>query len=746
MSVAGDGTKVAESQAEPQVDETPEAQAAPELDEAMPKPEADDLSPLAALEAELAEQADEEEALDEGALAGPCWTGELPESLTRIVEARIDIWKRLMDLDELRSEIRDLCRISEIQSELSRQNRELKRIPSGEVLRKSLQRLRKKLETPTLSNRAPIPNPKKGAPPINPVSLYQKTLKVGGNQAVMFLKREGLDDKIPGAAEEAFKDEPLYQVCQAHDIDASTLLGWTYYALGVQQRLDVAREREQAHHERLSDARAWDKKNNSGLKSIFGGRSKVSEVPPLDAEVMRTMQAARRELQAIEPKLTDLFWAFYEELAWLMVSKDLGEDELLVVRAFMRYGMVSVHPGLTTPEVLDYIRDHCRSSVYQWTNSVDATHIVYADEYIEGIMNGHLPVSPDEDLALNGRNTDEWKADRVYRQATISKIRQEVFESRFRELQATIQAKQDELQAKQKELKELKASGKHRARAAELDRELAMERPQLGRLVRAAEHIESKSIPRAREQAEDAGGKLKEAAGVLSREALTRREARFVRRMARLAARLKEPFPQFVLRDHFKPDRAEEHDRQTVLEGVQAMEEADTRVFHYTLAPNKVLARQITVRLSPTFLIVPGRGQMGLSVSPRKWDDNGRFVLPFLPHRQGILQTLLISMLADFRWDCSKEDAGMDWLTADALCAAYATARWNCRKASEKAQKSMGMDRKLKDKPNWRIHYRLYIKSAAEQGRLLFVRSYEVYKIVMKYIGLPPGQMPLKRD
>ncbi len=746
MSVAGDETNLVEPKDEPQVAADQEAQQAAEVEETMPKPEGDDLSPLAALEAELAEEADDEDATEEAPPDGPSWQGELPETLTRIVEARLGIWKRLLDLDDLRSEIRGIGRNPEIQSELSRQARELKRIPGSDALRQTLKRLRKKLEAPSVANQTPIPNPKKGGSPIRPVALYQKTLKIGGNQAVMFLKREQLDDEIPVAAEAGFKDEPLLRLCRTHGIDATTLLGWTYYALGVQQRLDEAREIEKGHHDRLSDAKAWDKKNNSGLKSIFGGRSKVSEIPPLDAEVTRTITAARKELQAIEPKLTDLFWALYEELSWLLVSKELEPDEKLAVRAYLRYGMVSIHPGLTRPEVLDYIHGHCRNSVYQWTNSPDATHIVYGDEYIEGIMQGHLPVSPDEDLALNGRNTDEWKADRIYRMATISRIRKEVFESRFRELQAAVEAKQTELKAKQKELKELKASGKHRSKIAQLDRDLAMERPQLGRLVRAAEHIEGKAIPRAREQASDAQSKLKEAAGILSKEDLTRREARFVRRMARLAARLKEPFPQFVLRDHFKPDRGEEHDRQTVLEEVNKLEQADTRVFHYTLAPNKVLARQITVRLSPTFLIVPGRGQMGLSVSPRKWDDNGRFVLPFLPHRQGILKTLLIGMFSDFRWDCSKEEAGMDWLTADALCAAYATARWNCRKASEKAQKSMGMDRKLKDKPNWRIHYRLYIKSAAEQGRLLFVRSYDVYKIVMKYIGLPPGQTPLKRD
>jgi len=88
----------------------------------------------------------------------------------------------------------------------------------------------------------------------------------------------------------------------------------------------------------------------------------------------------------------------------------------------------------------------------------------------------------------------------------------------------------------------------------------------------------------------------------------------------------------------------------------------------------------------------------------------------------------------------------MDWITADALCAAYAAARWNVRKLPEKARKMMGFDPKLKDKPNFRTHYGLFVSSAQQQGRLLFSKCDEVYKAMVKYIGLPPGVQMMKRD
>jgi len=253
-------------------------------------------------------------------------------------------------------------------------------------------------------------------------------------------------------------------------------------------------------------------------------------------------------------------------------------------------------------------------------------------------------------------------------------------------------------------------------------------------------------IPKTEEQREEAERKLANEAGVLTPEMVVKREARFIRYMCRLAARLKESYPQFVLRDAFEAGRGDHHRRAVVMEHLKQFEKWDRRICHQTLVANKRLERQISVRMSPVILMAPVRGQLGMSICPRKWDDNGRIVMPLISQRQGALENMMLNLLADFRWDCSKEEAGMDWITADALCAAYAAARWDVRKLPEKARRMMGFDPKLKDKPNFRAHYALFVTSAEQQGRLLFSKCDEVYKAMVKYIGLPPGIQMLKRD
>ncbi|MBN1345784.1 MAG: hypothetical protein JXQ73_24040 [Phycisphaerae bacterium] len=711
-----------------------------------PRPDDRELTGIAAIEAEIAEEPDQEDPVEEVVPATEAVKAELPEELMRIVDQRITAWRKLLEIDDLRGDWLSKANDSEVRGELARQSRELQRCPCREILENTLKKVHGKFKGLTGQKIASPQASNSVVPAAEPNASRERAYQMGGSQIVLLLKRAQLDEAIPPAAMPAFGAEPLLKLCRVSEIDADSLFGWTYYALGVQQRIDHYRGIEDHYRERVSAAKAEDRQNNKGLRSIFGGKTTADQIPPLDSKVSKNLQAARREMRAVEPYLTDLFWTAYQEIAWLYAQERLTGEDLLTARAFLRYGLVCVHPSLIDPQSVKHITDDCAQDVYEWVDSPDAMHVVYADEYILAIAKAQLTVSPDEELELNGRDSDEWKADRVWRQAVISKVRARLFEIRHRTLQEAITKQQEAVADKQKTLKDLRASGKRKTQAASLEKDLAAIRPQIGRLVRAADYIEAKAIPRAQDQAKDADSKFGESAAILTPEMIARREAKFVRQMARLSARLKEPFAQFTLRDHFHPGRGDHHSRQEVLDAIRALEKADERVFHHTLVSNKHLDRQITVRMSPTLLIAPGRGQMGFSICPRKWDDNGRFVMPLIPHRPGILEGMLINLISDFRWDCSKEEAGMDWLSADAFCAAYATARWNVRKLSDKSQKSMGFDRKLKDKPNWRAHYKLFIKSAEEQGRMLFVRCCDVYKIVLKYIGLPGGQEPLKRD
>lgn len=734
----------AASEAPTQADSVDQPETAAQLER--PPHVDDEPGGLAAIEAELVAEVVEEVWEETPEPAGTGWQGELPDVLMRIVDARISVWQKLLEMDARRAEMEKQARVREIRDEFSRQSREIKNNPNSEILQRALQRQQQLLQNPVIKSQVPPPDPKSKTPDVDQNQLYRNAVQMGLGQIALLLQRNKLDAAVPMAAVTVTKDEPLAMLCGNHGLSAEQLMGWTYYALGVQKRIDEFATVEKEHRAKLAEARAEDKESSKGLGGLFRGGNKEGQIGELDPTVRAGLQAASREMQAIEPQLTEMFWRLYEDVAWLLVQGGLDEDELVAARAFLRYGLVVVHPGLIQPEKVEFIFQDCREDVYEWQNRPQSTHLVYADEYIAAVASKNLTVSPDENLELNNRGGDAWKADRVWRQAVICQVRCDLFSARLAELKALIERKQAEIEKKLEHAKKLRETPKKVQQAKEIEQQVLMIKPAIARLRHATEHMEAKIIPKVKDQADDAANKLDEAARVLTQEMLVRREAKFIRYMARLVGRLKEPFAQFVLRDHFKPDGNDHNSRRVVLAAIKKLESHDRRLFHHVLMPNKRLDRQIAVRMSPTFLLPPGRGQMGLAVSQRKWDDNGRIVLPLLAAKAGDLENLLVNLMADFRWDCSKEEAGMDWIVADAICAAYAAARWNVRKLAEKAQKMMAFDLKLKDKGNFRVHYALFVNSAHQGGRLLFSRSDEVYKVMVKYIGLPPGVDILKRD
>ena len=705
---------------------------------------------LAAIEAELIEQADLEEPAEPEqpiALAGGA---ELPDTLMRIVDARINIWRKLAEMDRRREEIQSLAGEPEIADEIQRQCRELKKVPARDVLDKTIGRLRERRANPAIKVEQASARGRNRPGEVDPRQLYVEVLDLGVQQVELLLKRSKLDPAVAPAALPAAASEPLLKLCRTVGTNADALVGWTYYAMGVLQRAGHYQAIQDDYNRRLGEAQAEDRRNK-GLRAVLVG-SRVAEVPPLDASVGEILRAARYDLAAIEPQLTEMFWALYEELAWLLARSETGDagrplsaDQATTVRMFLRYGLVSTHPSLVKSEVAAFIQQDCIEDVHTWENAPDTTHVVYADEYIIGVARKRLTVSPDEDLELNQRGSPAWRADRVWRQAAIGQVRAELIERRLRELADCVSGLRKQAQAKEERYELLRADGR-KTQAAAVSHELVGIKGQISRLTKAIERVELWVLPKVKDQAEEASVKLADKQQVLGLEAVVRREARFVRRAARLAGRLKEPFGPFVLRDHFEPSRSDHHSRKAVLDAIRKIEEADRFMFHQVLVPNKKLARRITVRMSPTFLLPPCRGQVAFSFCERQWDDNGRLVLPLIAYRQGSLEDMIVNMLADFRWDCSMEEAGMDWIAADALCAAYAAVRWAVRKLPEKTQNMMGIDPNLKDKPNWRAHYRLFVRSAKDAGRLLFNKCDDIYKMVVKYIGLPEGVEVLRRD
>jgi len=701
----------------------------------------------------------------------PGWDGELPENVFKVVDARIAIWDKLLALDAHRHECRRSSTSEQVLNEIARQTRELQRLPSAEALTSALEKIARQLQS---SSAAPVLRAKEededqeevedpqeqeagdeedveeAVPPGPPAPdpALTRLLNVGVAQLKLLLAREQTNALIPKVAAELCADEPLAILCRQHNVDADTLLGWTFYALGLELR--IARYRRQETEYRASQAAAADKarRESGALRSIFGGKGGKEDGPTLDPSIPRLRQAAEREYKAIERPLAEAFWRLYEELAWLLASKPLGDEEGPRVRAFLRYGLVSVHPGVVQPAKLEYVIDDCTRNVVPWRNAVDVVHVVYPDEYVQAVFTRQTTPSPDEDLDLNGRGTPQWKADRLWRLSVINRVRAELFLAECERLKGEI-ARLDRKRAEDEQnLEVLRQSTKRSAKrkAEALDKELVGTRSHIGRWSKTLEKLQGKALPELQQQAGIAESKLPVAQQVLSPEQIIRREARFIRRLARLTARLKEPYPAFVLRDRLEPERSDHHHRATVQEAVAQLEKADPRIFHHTVVSNKDLDKRSSVRTPATFLIVPARGQMGISINPRRNNDLGRLVLPLMGQRQNMLDRMLVDILADFRWDCSMEEAGIDWITADALCSAYATVRWNYRNKGEQIQKKAGFDKKAKDRQNWRVHYRLFVTSAEDRGRKLFNKCLDAYNCVVQYVGMPEGMEPLKRE
>jgi hypothetical protein len=695
---------------------------------------------LAAAEKEIAAEAESEDETDNTA-AVPSESDqeiELPEKLMRTVDVRIGLWQQLLKLEEERREIAELKTTRDVRGEMSRQNNELKRIPNAEALKNTEERLNKKASTP-------LPEPDEETQQVIAAleeqglvyeEVYRRLLTVGLKQNAVLVARAQIDPIIPHAAKDIACTEPLVQACTRVGIDAEKVVGWAFFALGVERRVGQCRRREAADREEAKALAANSTKR--------GRKSKQGYQP--DPQLMLFRRAAERELAAIESQLYGFFWDLYEPLVWHYVQDHFTAEENPYVRAMLRFGMVATHPGLLPPDKVAYVIDNCTNDVAEWENSPEANHVVYVDEFIKAVHERKTTPSPDEDLELNQRGSDKWKADRVLRRAAGSAAALAVLETKRVEVEQSINELSTELDGLKEKIEKIRGDAGRKMEMLKLRQRALKLQPELARARQRLERLDEKLIPQLQDGVNDAKDKQDAAQDVLSPEMIVVREAEFVKRLVRLAARLKTPFPHFVLRDKLEVGRSDLHHRAAVLKTVERVEYADRFVFHSVLIPHKKPARRLTARMAPTFLIVPSCGAIGLSLVPRRSTEAGKLMLPLFGSRPEMLDGILISSLADFSWDCSMEDAGADWITADALCSAYANVRWNYRSRPARTQKRAGFNKKAKDRVDWRHHYRLYIDSAKDSGRKLFYACYEVYEVVLRYIGLPEGKERLRRD
>ncbi len=562
-------------------------------------------------------------------------------------------------------------------------------------------------------------------------------LQLGVRQAALFEQRDATTSDLLAVAQSLTACEPLREVLIRGGCESDTLYGWTVYMLALERyRADAVAKMEASASEL------------AGLQEDRASRKqpeKLKQAEEADDAAKRLVAAIRREMKAVEPLLVDAFWQVYEEAAVLMGSPALTQDDRLHLRGLLRYGILTQTPYIIPLRTQSRLMENCLHARDEWDDSTTATHILYADEYIDLTAKGMLTPSLDEDLELNGKGTELWRADKMWRKHIHSRVH----ESALKETRVRLVSRIDAISRKNQELQERidnldRSDRKYKEKRAKRIEKIKSNRVVAARHERAVDVIDNQRMPALLEARHDNESKLKGVVESMTPEVIARREARAMRRMARLCAKLKEPFLPFVMREFYREETGVVNDRPTMESEIAQIEQCDPNVFREILTHSKKPENRNYLRFCPYIVMIPCRGMMSLSWNPRGGPEVGRIAVPFLSMRPGGLSEMLHTVMADFRYDTSRESAGVDLLTSDTLVAAYATVRWNYRKRNRETREKAGIFNEEKDRINWRRHYKLFITSAMDGGKRLFFKCPEVYETVVKYVGLPRGVEKLR--
>ncbi|MFW5798693.1 MAG: hypothetical protein ACOCXX_03460, partial [Planctomycetota bacterium] len=440
------------------------------------------------------------------------------------------------------------------------------------------------------------------------------------------------------------------------------------------------------------------------------------------------------------PIAVEAFWSAYETVAQWWVAGKVPENALPYVRAFLRWGLVGSGSGVIDASVGKQIPSDCLCPIETWSDAMDSTDILYADEYLWYVGRGAITPSFDEDLELNRRNSPEWNADKAHRRIIFTRVAERAQVQQLNGLVAqimTLRREQAKLEAasekeKQKQISSRVKLGKMREQLQEL-------KVESGRLERIAKKVKAELIPRQREIREQAKAKLKTVASSLTRKSLVTREVAGIRKICKLVNKLKEPLLPISLREHFRPGSGVVNLREEVAGQLALLEQRDPTVFKVPLMHASKRSQTMYLRYSPTIILTPAVGFQGFCWNPRAGSEVGKLVIPGYCPRSGLLEQIFIDILSDFRWDSSKASAGVDAMNSDTLVAGYTTVRWNYRKRGKDIREKAAIYNDENDKMNWRRHYTLYMNSAEEGGKRLFHKCKDVYDVLVRYVDLPEG-------
>lgn len=475
-----------------------------------------------------------------------------------------------------------------------------------------------------------------------------------------------------------------------------------------------------------------------------------TEIPPevqkLEADVMTlacSTTQLEKDLATFEAELCNGFWDIYEQLCHVtLIEKVKNKSFLRYIRSFLRFGLVSEHKSMINEDQKNAIFSACKSSKDTFLHEDGDTNIAFPDEALLQMSKGHIPYSFDEELELNGQGTPAYKYDKVVRKMYASDFKVKVFTREINKWQSKIDKQKEAVASAEQMLEEHEKGTKEYKTVQTSMREAKAEMARVSKIVEKLQETidtETETIQE-QQQAKDAidfTPDLKEKASI---------EAKTIRRFCKFMANLKENFFPFQLRDNYKPESNNLFNQKVTGDAVKAFEENDPMIYTTDLVNAQNPRKAVYVRYSPLYMVLPCMGINGSCVAPSNASDTGRFVMPLMGAQQTPLDKIIIDMSADFRYDTAKENAGMDLMTSDTICAAYAKVRWDYRKKSKEFREKAGIYNDMQDKKNFKVHYRLYMESMDESGKKLFFKCHEMYEGFVKYIPLPKGKEKLSRN
>lgn len=649
-----------------------------------------------------------------------------PKPVAELVSKRLAVVMKLGQLEEARRRLQRGESLADAAlTELSRQTREMKRLPGEAKLAAARKRLDKRLGELAASTESEDEGAGKHAGKGDgqdgrdvPPGLLE-ALRIGVRQNDLLVQRDSLTADLLAQAAMCLTDEPLTRVLDAQPEADTQVVGWTVYGASLEMF-------EDSTSKRLTALNAEQKAGEAGCR------------------LEQLLAAIRRERQALAPVMVTAFWEAYEQAALALTGGGLDEADEPYVRAFLRIGLVGVKPWLIDAEVARTVLEQCAHPVRQRDTHPGASSVFYADEYLDLLARGEVTPSFDQDLELNEKGSDRWKVDKRWRQTVWGRTVEPLLTHACDGLRQRVEAANGEIAGLEEQLAGLDRGDKdYKAKRAELQDSVQERKVAIARAEHAVEIIEKKHLVEQKALADEAAAKLEKMDVDVDMSDLVRREVKAVRHVCKLTARLKETFVPLQLRDRLRFDGMRVNDRETLQREVADVEKRDPDVFRHIQIPAKKRGNRTYVRYAPYMVIVPSFGLMAYAWNPRGGTEVGRLGFPLLNQRPGDLPQLLCHVLADFRFDTSKQDAGVDLLTSDTLVAAYATARWDWRKKPRDQREKAGIYNEENDRTNWRRHYELFITSSLEGGKKLFFKNSEVYAAVLKYMGLPDGVEPM---